>query len=41
MESGLPTIKPLLNPLAFLRGLLGDEEGESTDATTVVPLLPS
>lgn len=37
MEPSLPTSQPFLNPLAFLRGSLGDEEGESTDTIEVAP----
>lgn len=37
MEPSLPTSQPSLNPLAFLRGPLGDEEGESTDTMEVAP----
>lgn len=29
MEPGLPNSQPLFNPLAFLRGLLGEEEGKA------------
>lgn len=45
IEPGLPTSQPFLNPLAFLRGPLGDEEGGSTDTMEVAlplgVLLPS
>lgn len=45
MGPSLPTSQPFLNPLVFLRGPVGDEEGESTDTMEVAPplgvLLPS